>query len=62
MNKDKSYIVLFDDGSLQIYNMKPDKKNFQEDARFFEVASTISIDIIGDWIGQRYRHNRFEEV
>lgn len=60
--KEKTYIVLFNDGCLHIYNPKPDKADFAKDARFFEVESQLPIELVGEWIARNYNYCKFKEI
>lgn len=51
----KYYIVLFDDGCLQIYNKKLDKRNFAN-ALMYECDEDVTIADISEWIGTMYRY------
>lgn len=50
------YIVLFKDGSIQIYRNEKAvaKANFQHGARFFSCDYNTTIEDISDWIARHY--------
>jgi hypothetical protein len=52
------YIVLFDDGCLQIYNKKPNPEHFRSDARIWECDDDTTIIDISEWVGAGYRYTR----
>ena len=54
----KYYIVLFDDGCLEVYNRKPEKGHFRLGAQFYECEEDTTIVDISEWIGTMYRIER----
>lgn len=54
----KYYIVLFNDGLLEIYRRKPDKAHFRKDAKFYECNEGTTIQDISEWISTMYGYDR----
>lgn len=45
----KVYIVLFKDGSMMPTRIKPEKGDYQKDARFFETDEKTTLSDISNW-------------
>lgn len=54
----KYYIILFKDGCFQIYNNVPEKRDFRDDAMFYECDESTTIADISEWIGSAYSYQR----
>lgn len=58
----KTYIILYKDGSMGIFNKRMQRGDFQKDARQFEVPDNLPIIEVCEWQGQLYSHSKFKEV
>ena len=52
------YIVLFKDGSIQVYNKLPEKEHFASLHGIYECESRTTIQDISEWIGSNYKYGR----
>lgn len=56
------YIILFSDGSMCISKLKPEKDQYQEGAKFFEVDKNLTVaDISEVWSGNGWFRKVFPE-
>jgi len=59
---DKTWIVLFTDGRLQIFaHGVSDPSSFEKGAKFFECPDDLPIIEICEWYGRNFRHPKIVE-
>ena len=58
----KIYIVLFKDGSMLPVKVKPDKRDYQPGARFFEVEDDMDLAMLSNWYGRGHNLIAFKEI
>lgn len=59
----KTYIILYKDGSMMVFNHKPEKRGFQEGSKLFVTNDTTQIIQLCEWYGRRnLNHSKIKEV
>lgn len=54
----KYYIVLFKDGTMQIFNSLPEKENFGNLYGIYECEWMTNIRDISEWVGSKYKYGK----
>jgi len=57
----KTYIILFTDGTMQVYNKKMDMQSFQKGARQFFCEDSLPVVELAEWIALGYKHKLIKE-
>lgn len=60
-NKSKRYVILFRDGSMSFFTLKPSDEETNQ-RRVFEVDEDATVADLCEWIGHDYRHKKFKEL
>jgi hypothetical protein len=58
----KRYIILYADGSMMFFTIKPDMEELQPQHRLFEVEGSVDIATLCDWIARMYQRKQFKEI
>ena len=57
----KVYIVLFENGNLQLWTTKVNRHDFWKNVRIFEAPDYLSLISVCRWIGNNYNHSEIKE-
>lgn len=58
----KTYIVLFSDGTFGVFNKKKAREGFGKNPRQFECSDSLPIVELLEWQAKGYIHSKIKEV